>query len=191
MPDAAFQPLPILKTERLILRPLRLDDAQDQFEYAQDDEIAAFGLWQPLKTLQENIDDVQEALNAYTNSGAYIWAVEYRADHKMIGRIQLGAYHAGVFADIGYAYNRLYWGKGYASEAAHAVLKFGFETLKLHRIGATVLPDNIGSIRVLEKMGFQREGVRRQIYALRGSFEDLLCYSILAPEWREQHSRNI
>ena len=54
-----------------------------------------------------------------------------------------------------------------------------------HRVGATVLPDNFGSIRVLEKLGFQHEGIRRQAYSLRGPYEDLLCYSILAPEWRE------
>jgi ribosomal-protein-alanine N-acetyltransferase len=104
----------------------------------------------------------------------------------MFGRIQLGGYNArDARADVGYAYNRLYWGKGYATEAAQAVLQFGFDTLKLHRVGAKVLPHNIGSIRVLEKLGFQREGILRQVHLLRGTHEDLLCYSILAPEWRE------
>ncbi len=182
-----FKPLPIFETEHLILRELRLDDAQDMFEYAQDDEIAGFGLWPPQKTLQENIDDLQEAVNAYAEGKALDWAVEHREDHKMIGRINLGAYNVrDARADVGYAYNRLYWGKGYATEAAYQILRFGFEVLKLHRIGAAVLPDNFGSIRVLEKLGFQREGVRRQAYSLRGPHEDLYCYSILAPEWRDQ-----
>lgn len=188
MPDhPLFKPLPVFETENLILRELRLDDARDMFEYAQDDEIAGFGLWLPQKTLQENIDDLQDALNAYAEGVALDWAVEHRDDHKMIGRINMGAYNVrDARADLGYAYNRLYWGKGYATEAARAVLQFAFETLKLHRVGATVLPDNFGSIRVLEKLGFQREGVRRQAYSLRGTHEDLLCYSILAPEWCEQ-----
>jgi ribosomal-protein-alanine N-acetyltransferase len=107
----------------------------------------------------------------------------------MIGRINMGAYNVrDARAELGYAFNRKYWGKGYATEAASAILQFGFETLKLHRVGATVLPNNFGSIRVLEKLGFQREGVRRQAYSLHGTYQDLLCYSILAPEWREQHA---
>ncbi len=183
-----FNPLPVLETSHLILRELRLSDAEDQLEYAQDDEVAAFGLWKPQKTLQENLDDIQESIRHYAAGDYFSWAVEHRADHKMIGRIQLGAYNAAdARADLGYAYNRRYWGKGYATEAAQAVLKIGFESLKLHRVGAKVLPDNVGSIRVLEKLGFQREGVVRQAYSLRGPYEDLLCYSILAPEWREMY----
>lgn len=181
----SFKPLPNFETEHLILRDLRLSDAQDMFEYAQDDEIAGFGLWLPQKTLQENVEDIQETLGAYAAGKALDWAVEHRDDHKMIGRINFGAYNArDARADFGYAYNRLYWGKGYATEAAREILRFGFETLHLHRVGATVLPDNFGSIRVLEKLGFQREGVKRQAYSLRGPHEDLYCYSILAPEWR-------
>jgi len=145
-------------------------------------------LWLPQKTLQENIDDIQEVLTHYATGRNFTWAVVHRADHKMIGRLGLGAVNErDARADLGYAYNRLYWGKGYATEAARAILQFGFDSLKLHRVGAIVLPDNIGSIRVLEKLGFQREGVRRQAHSLRGSFEDLLCYSILAPEWREKN----
>ncbi len=183
-----FKPLPVFETEHLIVRELGLDDVQDMFEYAQDDEIAALGLWLPQKTLQENIDDIQEAIDGYATGTNFTWAVEHRADHKMIGRLSLGGYNArDARADLGYAYNRLYWGKGYATEAARAVLQFSFDSLKLHRVGATVLPDNFGSIRVLEKLGFQREGTRRQAYSLRGSHEDLFCYSILAPEWYAEH----
>ncbi len=189
MPDQPlFKPLPSLETERLILRPLRLDDAQDMFEYAKDDDIAASGLWLPQKTLKENIDDLQETLNAYETGTALDWAVEHRADHKMIGRINFGAHNVrDARAEIGYAYNRLYWSNGYATEAAQAILQFGFDTLKLHRISASVLPDNFGSIRVLEKLGFQQEGVRRQAHAINGTYKDLLSYSILAPEWAERH----
>jgi len=71
MPDRPlFKPLPVFETAHLILRELRLDDAQDMFEYAQDDEIAAFGMWLPQKTLQENIDDLQGALDAYAQTAA-------------------------------------------------------------------------------------------------------------------------
>lgn len=185
MPDKPiFKPLPTFETERLILRELRLDDAEAMWEYAKDPEIAAFGLWLPQVTLQENIDDLQEALEGYAAGTALDWAVEHGADRKMIGRINLGGYHArDRRADLGHAYNRNYWGKGYATEAARSVLAFAFDTLNLNRVGASVLPDNVGSIRVLEKLGFQHEGVRRQYTTLRGQPEDLYSYSILAHEW--------
>ncbi len=187
MPDKPIlKPLPTLETERLILRELRLDDAEDMFAYAKDAEIAAFGLWLPQVTLQENIDDLRETLEGYAAGTALDWAVEHRADRKMIGRINLGGYHPrDRRADLGHAYNRDYWGKGYATEAARTVVAFAFDTFELNRVGAAVLPDNMGSIRVLEKLGFQKEGVRRHYTTLRGQPEDLWSYSVLAREWRE------
>jgi ribosomal-protein-alanine N-acetyltransferase len=89
-------------------------------------------------------------------------------------------------ADLGYAYNRKYWGQGYGTEAAMAVLKFGFETMKLYRVGAVALHDNQASHNILEKLGMQREGIRRSATAIRGKHEDLVCYSILRPEWEAQ-----
>jgi [ribosomal protein S5]-alanine N-acetyltransferase len=84
---------------------------------------------------------------------------------------------------LGYALNRAYWGQGYGTEAARAVIDFGFGVLNLHRIGASVLADNSGSIRVLTKIGMQFEGVKRDFTAIRGRHEDLHSYSILKPEW--------
>jgi ribosomal-protein-alanine N-acetyltransferase len=179
--------LPVLETPRLILRKLRMEDAEDMFEYARDEELAKNGLWLPFETLQDSIDDVEETLEGYATGMLMDWAVEHRADHKMIGRLGLHSYHPrDMRADLGYAYNRTYWGQGYGTEAAQAVLKFGFVTLKLNRLSASVLPDNIGSIRVLTKIGMQFEGVRREFTTLRGKPEDLHSYSILYREWLEQ-----
>jgi ribosomal-protein-alanine N-acetyltransferase len=182
-----FQDLPTLETPRLILRKLTMDDAQDQFEYAVDRELAHLGLWQPFETLQDSIDDIEDLLEGYRTGTAFEWGVEHRADRRMIGRLGLGQYHAmDKRADLGYAYNRNYWGKGYATEAAKAVLKFGFETMGLYRVGAVALYDNHASHHVLEKLGMQREGIRRGATAIRGRHEDLVCYSILRPEWEAQ-----
>ena len=179
-----FQELPTLETPRLILRKLTMDDAQDQFEYAVDTELAHMGLWQPFETLQDSLDDIDDLLEGYRTGTAFEWAVELRSEAKMIGRLGLGAYHAqDARADLGYAYNRNYWGQGYATEAAQAVLNFAFGTMRLYRVGSVVLPDNHASIHVLEKLGMQREGVRRGGTAIRGTHEDLVCYSILRPEW--------
>jgi [ribosomal protein S5]-alanine N-acetyltransferase len=177
--------LPDLQTPRLLLRKLRMEDAADMFEYAQDAEIAASGLWLPYTKLQQSADDIAADLKAYEVGTALDWAVEHGADRKMIGRINLGDYHRrDQRADLGYAYNRRYWGQGYATEAARAVLAFAFGSLGLNRVGAVVLPDNLGSITVLTRLGFQQEGVQRQFTQLRGRPEDLLCFSLLRAEWQ-------
>jgi hypothetical protein len=78
--------LPTLETPRLILRKLRMDDAEDMFEYAQDRELGLNGLWLPYTQLQESIDDLAEAQELYAKGNFWDWAIEHRADHKMIGR---------------------------------------------------------------------------------------------------------
>jgi [ribosomal protein S5]-alanine N-acetyltransferase len=176
--------LPTLETDRLILRKLRLEDAEDMFEYAQDTEIARLGLWQPFYTLQDSIDDLNAVLEGYAQGNMMTWAMEHKEDRKMIGRTVLGHYEPGDSrADLGYAMNRRYWGKGYATEAIRGLVKFGFETMQLNRVGAVVLPENIASIRVLEKAGLKFEGVRREFAFIGGKYYDLHCYSILKREW--------
>lgn len=177
--------LPVLETPRLLLRMLRLDDAADMYEYACDLEIAHNGLWLPFETLQDSIDDIEETLEGYRRHELLDWAVQHKADRKMIGRLGLHSHHPrDRRAEIGYAYNRHYYGQGIATEAARAVLEFGFTTLQLNRIGARALPDNAASIRVLVKLGMQFEGVQREYTTLRGKPEDLHCYSILRREWQ-------
>lgn len=178
--------LPVIETPRLILRKLRLMDAADMLEYTSDREIALSTLNIPLELLVDSVYEIEDALEGYANNSLLDWAIEYRGDGRMIGRIGLLNYHMGhARADLGYALNRKYWGQGLATEAARAVIDFGFGTLRLNRIGAFVLPDNAASMRVLAKIGMQHEGIQREVNAIRGTPEDLHGYSILAREWRQ------
>jgi ribosomal-protein-alanine N-acetyltransferase len=189
MPVELPKDLPTLETPRLILRKLRMDDAEDMFEYAQDRELGLNGLWLPYTQLQESIDDLAEAIAAYEKGNLWDWAIEHRADRKMIGRLNFHHYRPkDASAEIGYALNRRYWGQGYGTEATGRLLHFGFEQMNLHRISAVVLTDNLASIRVLTKIGMRFEGVMREAIAIRGYHEDLHSYSILRPEWENQSS---
>ena len=188
-----------IETERLLLRRPRLSDAAALHAAYGDPEVMKFIGDGKTMTQAKTKAWIEKALARWKADGFGHFVIE--KDRKVIGRAgflvwdpdewktgtlaELGD-HAAI--ELGWMLAQEHWGNGYATEAALAILQFGFEPLKLHRIGASVLPDNISSIRVLEKLGFQREGVRRQIYSLRGSFEDLLCYSILAPEWHERQS---
>jgi [ribosomal protein S5]-alanine N-acetyltransferase len=87
-------------------------------------------------------------------------------------------------ADIGYELAPEHWGRGYATEAVRAILRFGFVELKLHRISADLVADNAASARVLEKNGLQLEGRLRDKKFFKGRWWDTLLYAILEPEWQ-------
>ena len=86
--------------------------------------------------------------------------------------------------DLGYWVRKDHWGEGIASEAVTAILDFGFNTHKLNRIYATACPENIGSLRVLEKCGMSKEGVMREHMNIRGNFRDSVLMAILASEFK-------
>jgi RimJ/RimL family protein N-acetyltransferase len=86
-------------------------------------------------------------------------------------------------ADIGYELDSRYWGNGYATETAHAVLAFGFAELRVHRIWAHCVAENVASAHVLEKIGMQREGRLRENEWMKGRWWDTLLYAILEQEY--------
>jgi ribosomal-protein-alanine N-acetyltransferase len=179
-----FKALPVLQTQRLLLRPLRLEDAEDQFNYARHAVVADPGMWAPLATLEENRQDLIATLERYTSGQPAGWGIEHRANRRLIGRcgfIHFRPDHNN--AEIGYALAHEYWGQGIISEAGRAVVSFGFTSLRLHRIEATCLSDNAGSRRVLEKLGFQLEGIAREAYLQHRIFKDLCRYALLKCDW--------
>ena len=89
-------------------------------------------------------------------------------------------------AELGYWLGKSFWGRGIATAAARAVTGYAFRDLELLRIDALVLTENMASIRVLEKAGFQREGLLRQVELKQGVPMDHFLYAILREEWREQ-----
>ena len=87
-------------------------------------------------------------------------------------------------ADIGYELSLDYWGQGFATEAAGAMVEFGFRDLGLHRISSWCIAGNTASARVLERLGFRQEGRLRQNEYFKGRWWDTLLYALLADEWR-------
>jgi ribosomal-protein-alanine N-acetyltransferase len=182
--DDILRDLPSIETERLVLRKLRMEDAEDMFEYGRDPEIAFRGLWPPLQSLEESLADLADTLEGYSRGSEISWAMEHKAEGKMIGRIGLGPYsRMNNRAEIGYAMNRSYWGQGLATEAVRGVLGFAFGQMGLNRVQAIVLLDNIGSMRVLEKSGMRREGLLRKYQYVLSAYWDVYMYGILRSDW--------
>ena len=116
----------------------------------------------------------------------YTFAIENTADRKFMGlfgfKIGNKKYNR---AEVWYKLHTDFWNKGYATESLNAVLTFGFETLKLHRIEAGCAVNNIASIKVLEKVGMIREGRGRQVLPLKSGWADNFEYSILETDERK------
>ena len=172
-------------TQRLEIRELTLDDYASVHEYAKDPVVIRHMLWGP-NSQQETLEYLHNAINNQFERprSSYELAVVLRDSQSLIGGC--GIYlseHKNKVGEIGYCFNKNYWGKGYASEASRAMLDFGFNSLKLHRIYATCDPANIGSAKVLEKIGMKREGHLREHLWQRDRWRDSFLYAILEHEF--------
>lgn len=147
----------IAETERLILRRYRQEDIEDLFEYLSDQEVVKYEPYQPL-TLEEAKENLQWRIGTDE-----MIAVELKSSHKMIGNVYMGRRDFEA-AEIGYVFNRDYWGHGYAVESCEALIVRAF-SIGVHRIYAECDPDNKSSWKLLETLGFQREAhFRRNVY---------------------------
>ena len=171
--------LPTFETERLLLRPLQHSDLDDFYEYAQDPGVYKTGMWQPYDSLESARKHLDELLSRYYD-GLMWWAIEYKVDKKMIGRIEISDVNRDdKHAEISYALNRTYWRQGIMTEASKRVIDYAFNKMQLNRLYARTLTDNEASSKLLEKLGFQREGHLREHTQVKGYAEDVYIYGFL------------
>ena len=170
---------PEFHTDRLLLRPYRMSDVDAVFEYGKDPEWARYlDVPQPY-TRRSAEADVARAVLADPDN-APIWAIVH--EDRVVGGISLSAYGPGA-AEMGYSLTRSLWGRGLVTEAAAAILAFGFEKAGLARIQASTDIRNAASWRVMEKVGMTRTGIARQNRLHRGSRVDDVFYEALRDEW--------
>lgn len=165
-----------LTTERLTLRPFREDDVEALYAYSKDEEVGRNAGWKPHESLLESSD----ILHLVFLNQSSVWAIERQTDRRLMGSIGLitdSARQYGSARSLGYALGIDYWGQGYMTEAVRAAVRFGFGQMGLDLISATCYPDNPASRRVLEKCGFQYEGVLHRAELLyNGQVKDHLCF---------------
>lgn len=144
----------ILETKRLILRRYNADDFNDLYEYLSDNEVVKF---EPYKAM--TAEETKDNLKWRIETDEMI-AVELKENHKMIGNVYLGKRDFNSL-EIGYVFNRKYWGNGYAKESCEALVQYSFRN-GTHRIFAECDPDNENSWRLLEAIDFEREAHLKQ-----------------------------
>lgn len=174
---------PVLRTERMILRAFTLDDASAITELLMDKEIAANTQLIPFPyTLEMATEWIEPQAKTWQEGRATVFAVCLAAPSErgtVIGVIGLEIDSVHERAELGYWIGKAYWGKGYCTEAATAVIEFGFEQLGLNRVFAYHMLRNPASGRVMEKLGMMPEGELKQHTKKWGVFEDVALFGIL------------
>lgn len=173
---------------RVTLREMKEMDWNDVHSYASLPTVCKYQPWGP-NSEEDSREFVQQVI-ADSNEiprSRYVFAVI--VEGKLIGS---GEINIQDFIDrkgeIGYIMHPAYWGLGYATEVARILIEFGFTQLNLHRISATCDPRNIGSVKVLEKVGMIREGTIRDDFLIHNGWRDSHLYGILEHEWLEKFS---
>lgn len=174
-----------LHTDRLVIRPLQDDDAQDLFQIFSDPEVMRYWSSKPWTSLEQAHEKITLDRTALESGESLILGVERKQDHRLIGTCSLFEMNWQCRrAEIGYVLKSSEWGQGYMNEALHALLDFGFQDMNLHRVEADIDPRNEASERILQKLGFTKEGLLRERWIVDGEITDTGFYGLLSREWK-------
>ncbi|HPF38540.1 MAG TPA: GNAT family N-acetyltransferase [Phycisphaerae bacterium] len=176
--------LPTITTERLRLRWIELADAQAMFEIFSNAQAMRYWCTTPWVEPSEGVEFVESVQRCFCQHTLFEWAVVTADSDKPIGTCTLASIDTDHRrAEIGFMLRPEFWGRGYMTEAVAALLDFSFSTLRLHRIEADVDPRNDASLRLLERLGFRREGRVRERWHVGDEINDGIILSLLRHEY--------
>lgn len=173
-----------LKTDRLIVRLAKPDDAEAIYFYRSDFIVNKYQGWFP-----ESVNEVRDYIINMPQTFdvadvCFQFAIISITDDRLIGDMGISfTGHNKMQAEIGCTLHKDFQGKGYATEALSAMVNYLFLTLKKHRVIASIDPRNIASIGLIERLGFRKEAHFKESYFLRGEWVDDIIYSMLRREW--------
>ena len=175
-----------IDTGRLLLRPFRTDDADALYDLRSQPEVTRYLYWPP--ATPEGVREVVAQRLTMTKLAAdgdcLVLAVELAQTGQLIGEVDLSLVSTEHSqAEIGAILHPGHQGRGYAAEAARALLDLAFGTLKLHRVTAQTNAGNAASARAMTKLGMRQEGHLRECVRFAGAWHDELVFAILAEEW--------
>jgi len=179
-----FKSVPFLETDRLILRPFNRKDMDEYLAFVYVPEVQRYlggGIlsYDNEKHISNWLNNINGRL--LKSKTVFTWCIEYKVEKKVVGRIDLGGFNKKSMAELAYHFSKAYWNMGFAKEAIGEVTRFGIEDLKLHRMQALVMPDNVYSIRVLKRLGFAEEGLLRK-YPFGKEFHDAVMLAIVVEQ---------
>jgi ribosomal-protein-alanine N-acetyltransferase len=180
---------PTLDAGPCLLREMQEEDAPDYFEYHLHPDVRSFITAECLpETPARAAAEIRYNRDLFAYKQSMYWGVADKGTDRLIGSCGFNYWNKDHNrAEISYDLAREYWGRGVMSETVRCMLRYGFSTMELHRVEATVPLDNVPSLRVLEKNGFRREGVLRDQKLLGGRYRDMIMLSLLAGEFEERN----
>ncbi|MDF2510917.1 MAG: hypothetical protein K0S04_783 [Herbinix sp.] len=194
--DAFFSELPTLETKRMILRQITpsVEDGKDSLEFINDYSVYRYwgvydeandtnGRKKPKKKIKLDYH-YNTTMKEYKAKRELTWLMELKSTHSVIGEIVLYDFRHRKQADIGYRINKDYWGHGYAPEAGQAMIKAAFEAMGLTRLQIRCFTNNLGSVKVAQKLGFRQEGLIKQ-GAIVNVMTDYYIFGLLNEEYEK------
>lgn len=182
-----FREFPQLYTQRLILRQINAVDRAAIFRIYSDPEVTRYNAIAQLNHISDAETLIESFQEQYRTRTAIWWGVTLKDKGTVIGTCGFHNWtRTGLYAhsaNIGYGMARVYWRHGYTTEALRALISFGFSTMQLNRVQADIMTDNLPSIRLLEKLGFQAEGLLRERGFWKDEFHDLHHFALLRRDW--------
>jgi [ribosomal protein S5]-alanine N-acetyltransferase len=168
---------------RVQLRELEPSDVPALFTIFSDPQVMRYWSTPAFQDQSEAVRLLEKIQEGFRSRQLFQWGIAEGQD--LFGTCTL--FHLDPVhrrAEIGYALAQRFWGKGLARDAVTAVIDFAFGELDLHRIEADVDPRNTRSLKLLEQLGFQKEGCLRERYMVNGEIQDALLLGLLRPEWK-------
>ena len=182
-----FSDLPVLETERLILKKIEPSNANDMYAYASLDQVTRYLLWTPHLNINETKGYIEFLQKQYRKGNYADWGLNCKSDGAFIGTCGFADMDlSNNKAELGYVLSPSYQGRGYMREAVRAVLGLAFGELGLRRVELRIMDGNTASVRFAEASGFKYEGTMRNSLYLRGQYKTLHYYSMLSEEF-ESH----
>lgn len=181
-PDQLGDHLPTLPGDGVKLRSLTPDDVPDLRAIFSDADVVRFMSIPQLTSEAAALSFLDQIHSGFRAGTLYQWGIQL--DQRIVGTCTLADIdRTNRRAEIGFALARAFWGRGLILRAVPAVIQLAFERLDLRRIEADADPRNAASIRVLERLGFQREGLLRERYIQLGEVQDAMVFGLLRRDW--------
>ena len=175
----------VLEGKQIILRSISLSDCNDKYVgWLNDKDVNSF---LESRLSKQTINSVKDFVkNVIESDHSYMFAIIHKESNDYIGNIKIGPIESNYRNSfIGYLIGeKKYWGNGLATEAVFLATKFCFDFLKLHKVRAGVIAQNIGSIKLLEKLNFIKEARLRENVIINDSYDDVFYYGILENEFK-------
>ncbi len=178
--------LPTLSASRVALRWVTEADVDPLYGIFSDPAVMRYWSTPPMSDISQARKLVADIHDGFRSRRLFQWGVARLKDDRIVGTCTLFAINGPQGrAEIGYALDSEYWGRGYMNEALTALVDFAFGQLAMRRLEADVDPRNAASIRAVERLGFRREGLLRERWKVDGELQDSVVLGLLSREWQK------